>query len=161
MVEKHEKIRLIRFFSSGRSYCIDLASVKEVLRAVEFKTVDELPKFVRGLVNVRGEWVPVIDFAARAGGHPLVLEVRHRFILMRIQNVSVALLIERVEEVIDIDPVQVSQNIQDDVVLDRKYIKGTVNYRNSALIWVDITRLLTSKEYDELEKNIPHVKRTG
>ncbi len=161
MAEKQERIRLIRFSSSGRSYCIDLLSVKEVLRAVEWNTVDELPSFVRGVINVRGEWVPVIDFAARAGGQPLTLSIHHRFALMRIQDVTVALLVEKIEDVIDVDPTSVSKNIQDDVVLDRKYIKGTVNYRNTALIWVDITRLLTSREYAELEKNMSHVKRTG
>jgi len=160
MAEKMDDMRLIRFSSSGRQYCFELALAKEVLRVVEFKHVQELPDFVRGLVNVRGAWLPVIDFAARAGEAIVSPDVHHRLILMRIKDVSLALLVEHVEEVIVAQMSQVSQNLQDDVVLDRKYIKGTISYNNSALIWVDIDRLLTAKEH-ELMKNVSHAKRAG
>ncbi len=160
MAETTESMRLIRFSCSGRAYCIELALAREVLRAVELKHVEELPGFVRGLINVRGEWLPVIDFAARAGGTSLPPDVHHRLILMRIRDVALALLVERVEEVIVVSASQVSHNIADEVVLDRKYIKGTINYGKSALIWVDIERLLTSKEYNELVKKA-HGKRAS
>ncbi len=152
MKDKMETIRLLHFLSQGKDYGIDLSSVREVLRIAEFQVVSELPSFVRGVVNVRGEWMPVIDFSSRAGGALTALTLDCRMLVLRIRSLSVILLVERVVEIFSVETKSVSANLHEDVVLDRKYIRGTLSRGNAVMVIVDIDRLLTSAETTELEK---------
>lgn len=155
-MEEKKTVQLIHFNAGGKDYAIDLRCVREVLRMVSFTPVSELPDFVVGVINVRGEVLPVIDFMRRAGLGQGRSTLRSRILLMTIKKVHVGMMVDRVKEVIEIDPSAVSNNTPVDVVLNPKYIKCTLMHRDRMMIWVDIEKVLTDREYTELEKGLEY-----
>ncbi|NUM80977.1 chemotaxis protein CheW [bacterium] len=155
-MEDKKRIRLIHLVAGEKDYAIDLSCVREVLRMVSFNPVSELPDFVVGVINVRGEVLPVIDFMRRAGlGHGRIT-LQSRILLMTIKKINVGMMVDRVREVIEVDPSAISNNTLADVVLNPKYIKSTFMHRDRMMIWVDIEKVLTDREYSELEKGLDY-----
>ncbi|MBX7153010.1 chemotaxis protein CheW [bacterium] len=155
-MENKKKVQLIHFNAGEKDYAVELNCVREVIRMVSFTPVSELPDFVVGVINVRGEILPVIDFMRRAGLGYGRKTLRSRILIMTIKKVNVGMMVDRVREVIEIDPSAVSNNTLADVVLDPKYIKCTFIQRDRMVIWVDIEKVLTDREYSELEKGLEY-----
>ena len=156
MAEKHAAISFLHFRSGQQDYAIDLSTVKEIIRMVEVKPLAELPSFVKGMINLRGEAVPVIDFMNRAGAGQISPNLKNRIILLRLGTLLAGLLVEEVREAITVDVSEVSSNIRSDVVIDAKYIRGAFIVNQTMIVWVDIEKLLSDKEYKELEKGLTH-----
>lgn len=134
-------------FSAGeRYYAVPLKFTREILRMVTFHPVSELPPFVLGVINLRGYMLPVIDFQQRAGLGKTAITVRTRIIVLRLESILTGLAVDQVHEVIDIRNDQISEHIQPDVVLSRKYIAGMAVYRERWITLVDMNCLMTDKE---------------
>jgi len=151
------ELQLLHFVSAGRHYAVNLSIVKEVLRMVQMTRVTELPSFVTGMINLRGDTVPVIDFMTRARAGDSTVSLNNRILIMAIKNIVLGLLVDEVREVINVDASSVSKNIQSEIVIDSKYIYGTFLHRSDLLIWVDVEKLLTSGELTELEQGLESV----
>jgi purine-binding chemotaxis protein CheW len=83
-------------------YALDVATVKRIVRAVEVTLLPDAPAFVRGLINVAGDIIPVIDMRLRLGLPSREMELRDRFILTNVAGLPMALLVDRVEGVVEL-----------------------------------------------------------
>ena len=147
-----QTIHFIHFRSKGKDYVLDLKYIKEIIRMASLSRIDELPAFVRGVINLRGESLPVVDFVDRAGGEPTAITLRSRIMVMRMGEVSFGLLVDDVIETLAVDRSQISGNVQSDVVINPKYIAGTFYEGDHLLIWVDALKLFTASEFKKLEE---------
>ncbi|TGE32162.1 chemotaxis protein CheW [Desulfosporosinus sp. Sb-LF] len=86
-------------------YALEVAAVKRIVRATEVTFLPEAPDSVRGLINVAGEIIPVIDMRQRLGLAGREMELSDRFILSNMAGMSIALLVDRVEGVVEL-PIQ-------------------------------------------------------
>ncbi len=141
--------KAIHFLAGGRHYAVELHYVKEVLRAVECEAMTELPPFVVGMINLRGEVIPVIDFLERAGGGKTQMKSSSRMMVVRIKNLLVGLLVEEIREVFESS--EISNQFQSETIIDPKYISGSILHLGDTLILVDMEKLLTDKEFKKLE----------
>jgi purine-binding chemotaxis protein CheW len=137
-------------------YAMDLSYVKEIIRMAALTRVSELPDFVKGIINLRGETLPAVDFLSRSGAGETPIHLKTRIVIMKIKNVSLRLIVDEVKETVEIDENTVSRNIQTDVVIDPKYITGTFLLNDHMLIWVDMQKLFTAGEFTQLEKGAVH-----
>jgi Chemotaxis signal transduction protein len=90
------------FCVDERRYALDVAAVERIVRAVEVTPVPDAPGYVRGLINVAGEIVPVIDIRQRLGLPIREVELSDRFILTNEDSRLRALLVDRVEGVVEL-----------------------------------------------------------
>lgn len=151
MTNKANIIHFVHFRSRGRDYILELSYVKEIIRMVSLTRVAELPPFVRGIINLRGESLPVVDFVNRAGGDETEITLRSRIMVMRVAKTMFGLLVDDVLETLALEKGQLSTNIQSDVVIDPKYIAGTFYLNDQLLIWVDVMKLFSSAEVRQME----------
>ena len=92
---------LLFFIEEGR-YALDVTAVERIIRAVEVTFVPDAPDFVRGLINVAGELVPVIDMRRKLGLPIRDMELSDRFILINVAGRLKALLVDKVEGVVEL-----------------------------------------------------------
>lgn len=156
MAEKNTQIRLLHFKSGNKNYAMNLGYVKEIIRMAAMNQISELPDFVRGIINVRGETLPVIDFLARSGAGLTPIHLKTRIVILKIESVTIGLLVDEVKETFEVDEKEISKNIQPDVVIDPKYILGTFLYNDHMTIWVDVDKFFTSSEFSQLEQGVSH-----
>lgn len=90
------------FCVDERRYALDVAAVERIVRAVEVTLLPDAPDYVRGLINVAGEIVPVIDVRQRLGLPMREMELSDRLILTKMASGLRALLVDRVEGVVDL-----------------------------------------------------------
>lgn len=156
MPEINSKLRLLHFRSGDKDYAMDLSYVKEIIRMAALMKVSELPDFVKGIINLRGETLPAIDFLSRSRAGETPIHLKTRIIIMKIKDVTLGLIVDEVKETVEIDENTVSRNIQTDVVIDPKYITGTFLLNDHMIIWVDMLKLFTASEFTQLEKGAVH-----
>lgn len=147
-------LRLVHFKSGGRDYAIQLSFVKEIIRCVALRRVPELPDFVAGVMNLRGQVIPVIDFQRRAGMGTTDLSLHTRFMILRIKALLIGVIVDEVREVVTVQDKDVSQNIHADVVVDPKYISGSFVLGDRMVIVVNAQKLFTANEFIQMDKGL-------
>lgn len=159
MEPENNKINAIHFKSLEVDYALPLIYVKEIQRIVEITPIKELPGFVKGVINLRGEILPVIDFAERAGLDETPVMLSTRFIVLMVFNVKVALLVDSVFGVIELDPKTVSRNLSRKILIDQKYIEAVFMYNYVGIVLVNIEKILSDKEFENLKRAESKMKK--
>ncbi|KAB2879584.1 chemotaxis protein CheW [bacterium] len=154
MAENNTQLRLLHFRSDNQDYAMDLNCVKEIIRMAALDHVSELPEFVKGIINLRGETLPVVDFLSRSGAGTTAIQLKTRVIIMKIKSVTLGLMVDEVKETFEVEEKDISKNIQPDVVIDPKYILGTFLFNEHMTILVDVQKLFTVNEFKKLEQGV-------
>ncbi|MBL7996367.1 chemotaxis protein CheW [bacterium] len=154
MAENNTPLRLLHFRSGNKDYAMDLGCVKEIIRMAALDQVAELPEFVKGIINLRGETLPVVDFLSRSGAGTTAIQLKTRVIIMKINSVTLGLMVDEVKETLEVQEKDISRNIQPDVVIDPKYIFGTFLFNEHMTILVDVHKLFTANEFKRLEQDV-------
>lgn len=136
----------LTFTLGGEEYAIDILRVQEI-RAYEKPTaVAKAPPFVKGVINLRGAIVPVVDLrikfqAGRAEYTPLTV-----VIILNIAARIVGIVVDSVSDVTSLLPAQLRPAPEFSAAVDTSYIRGLATLDARMLIVVDIDRLMLSPE---------------
>lgn len=136
--------RLLPFTLDEQRYALALSSVENVVRAAAITPLPKAPEIVLGIVNVRGRVIPVVDIRKRFGLPPRQLGLSDQFIIAITPKRPVALVVDRVEGLIEIDEQAVVNAGQ---VLPRTdYVKGVVKLEDGLLLIHDLAGFLSLEE---------------
>ncbi len=131
-------------------YGINVMQVQEVLRVSEIAPVPGAPEYVLGIVNLRGNVVSVIDTRTRFGLPAREVDDASRVVIIEAQDQVVGLLVDSVAEVVYLRASEIDS--APDVGNDEssKYIQGVATRDDELLILVDIDKLLSKEEWQEM-----------
>lgn len=141
----------VTFMLEGEKYGIDVMHVKEVLRNIDIAPVPGAPDFVLGIINLRGNVVTVIDTRSRFGLMTKEVDDNTRVIVIETDEQTVGILVDAIAEVADIpvSGIEVTPNVGNSET--SRYIQGVYSAKESLIILVDITKMLTEEEWAEME----------
>jgi len=98
----------LTFTVSGEGYALDVLRVREVVEVMPITRVPSLPATVRGVVNLRGAVVPVVDLGVRLGGAALALTKRSCIVFVEVDRAGepmvLGLLVDAVDQVVELGP---------------------------------------------------------
>lgn len=140
----------------GETYALGIESVKEIQELTRMTALPLTPSFVKGVMNLRGAVVPVIDLSARFGNSVSVISKRSAIVIVEAGrahadgSLVVGVLVDGVSEVLeiaahDIEPVPVLGTR-----VDRRFLAGISKARGGMLPVLDIERVLDRDEMAEL-----------
>jgi purine-binding chemotaxis protein CheW len=143
-------IQWVTFRLSDEIYGINVMQVQEVLRVSEIAPVPGAPHYVLGIINLRGNVVTVIDTRIRLGLETTEVTDSTRIVIIEGAKHVVGILVDCVAEVVDLpmSEVESAPNVGNDE--SAKYIQGVASRDDELLILVDLNKLLTDEEWDEL-----------
>ena len=98
---------LVAFRSAGQEFALDIMSVREIRGWTPTTQLPDSPDYVKGVVNLRGAVLPILDLAVRLGFHAAEPTSRHAIIVVQIGKRMVGLLVDGVSEIMGIDDVLV------------------------------------------------------
>ncbi len=100
-VEAHalEVEELVAFRIGGQEFCVDVMSIREIRGWTATTPIPHSPSFVRGVINLRGTVLPIVDMAARLGFAAAEPTARHAIIVAQIGAQPVGLLVEGVSDI--------------------------------------------------------------
>jgi purine-binding chemotaxis protein CheW len=121
-----EPQEFIAFHVGEQTYCIDIITVREIRGWTPATPLPHAPPFVRGVINLRGSVLPVVDLAARLGLPVKEPSARHAVIVVQCNHQIVGLLVEAVSNIIMISPDAIQPTPEVASELSRSFIQGIV-----------------------------------
>ncbi len=143
-------IQFVTFVLMDETYGINVMQVQEVLRVTEIAPVPGAPDYVLGIINLRGNVVTVIDTRTRFGLPSKEMDDSSRIIVIESEKQVVGILVDAVAEVVELreGEIDVAPNVGTED--SSRYIQGVATRENGLLILVDLNKLLSDEEWQEI-----------
>lgn len=143
-------LQWVTFKLGDETYGINVMQVQEVLRYSEIAPVPGAPDYVIGIVNLRGNVVTVIDTRTRFGLMPSEVTDNSRIVIIEADKQVVGILVDSVAEVVYLKSSEIDSAPNVGTEESAKFIQGVSNRDDELLILVDLNKLLTDDEWDDL-----------
>lgn len=143
------KGKYLTFILGKEFYGIEIKYVTEIIGIQPITEVPELPKFIRGIINLRGKIIPVMDVRLRFKKDSMEYNDRTCVIVVDIESISIGLIVDSVSEVITIadNDIVVPPDINK---YGNKYIKGIGKVGEEVKLILDCNKLLNEEIVEEL-----------
>jgi len=147
--------KYLTFTLAGEEYGIGILKVKEIIGMMPVTMVPQTPEYVKGVVNLRGKVIPVVDLRLKFGMAAMDYTERTCIVVVEIQRgpakVMTGIVVDSVSEVLNIKSAEVEEtpNFGGQVSID--YILGMAKMGSGIKILLDIDRVLSSEEIALLE----------
>jgi purine-binding chemotaxis protein CheW len=141
-------------FSIGKEfYGIDIKYVIEIIGIEPITEVPELPNYIRGVINLRGKIIPVMDVRLKFKKEEKEYDDRTCIIVVEIEGICIGLIIDTVVEVANIEENNISPPPKTNSNKDNgnKYIIGIGKVQNDVRLLIDCHKLLEEEEIEELK----------
>ncbi|WDE03959.1 chemotaxis protein CheW [Thalassomonas viridans] len=147
-----EVLQWVTFKLEKETYGINVMQVQEVLRYSEIAPVPGAPSYVLGIINLRGNVVTVIDTRIRFGLETTEVTDNTRVVIIEAEKQVIGILVDSVAEVVYLkaSEIDIAPNVGNDE--SAKFIQGVSNRDGELLILVDLNKLLSDEEWDELKQ---------
>ena len=130
---------LISFRIGAQEFCVDIMAVREIRGWTVATALPKSPAFVRGVINLRGAVLPIVDLAARLGFDATQATDRHVIIVAQIGSQTVGLLVDAVSDILSItdDVIQPTPDVASDIA--KTFVRGllAVDGRMISLVGLD------------------------
>lgn len=100
--DKTQRRELIAFRIGAQEFCVDIMSVREIRGFTPATVLPRAPSFVRGVINLRGAVLPIVDLAARLGFPATDPTVRHVIMVVQVERQVVGLLVDAVLDILTV-----------------------------------------------------------
>ncbi len=149
---KDEIIQLVNFRLRDEEFGFEISSVKEIIRVGEIAHIPDAPSFVKGMTNLRGQIIAVIDLAEQFGLSPQPdIPKSARIVITEVKDQTVGILVDEVSEVFKIPAGNIKPTPEVIQTEGREdYIKGIGNVDNRLIILLDLEKLLAGHKIKEL-----------
>lgn len=143
------RLELISFRIGEQEYCVDIMAVREIRGWAAATPLPQSPPYVRGVINLRGAVLPIIDLANRLGFGVTEPDARHVIIVVRIGNRVVGLLVDAVSEILTTtaDAIQPTPDVACDAV--KRFVKGILAVEGRMISWIVLDQILPDQALEE------------
>lgn len=148
--EDTQKDKYLTFHLAGEDYGIDIAFVTEIIGIQKITKVPDMPEFVKGVINLRGKVIPVMDVRRRFLLEERAYDERTCIVVVDIRDTAVGLVVDKVNEVADIPENQVEPPPKTGKAKSSRFIKGMGKMDNEVKILLNVDKLLFDEELDQL-----------
>ena len=146
--------KYLTFVLGAEEYGLEILKVREIIGYMEITEVPQTPHYVKGVINLRGQVIPVIDLRANFGMESTDVTEETCIIVVEItqgdRKFSTGIVVDRVQEVLDIAGKDIEEAPQFGSAVNTDFILGMGKIGDSVKILLDIDRVLAS---DDLQLN--------
>lgn len=146
-----ENIQVVSFKLGSEEYGVDIAQVQEINRMVSITHVPRAPKFMEGVINLRGQLIPIIDLRTRFEMPRAEHTKNTRIVVTEIGAKRVGMVVDSVSEVLRLDTDAIEPAPEMITGVDTEYIRGVGKIEDRLIILLDLARIISSGEKRELE----------
>ncbi|PYE32731.1 purine-binding chemotaxis protein CheW [Idiomarina fontislapidosi] len=147
-----EVLQWVTFQLEQETYGINVMQVQEVLRYSEIAPVPGAPDYVLGIINLRGNVVTVIDTRLRFGLPENEITDNTRIVIIESDKQVIGILVDSVAEVVYLKKSDIDSAPNVGTEESARFIQGVSNRDGELLILVDLDKMLTDEEWDEISR---------
>jgi len=149
-----EPAQYLTFMLAGETFAIGILAIKEIIEYSSLTEVPMMPACVRGVINLRGAVVPVMDLLARFGRAPSATTKRTCIVIVELsaggERQVVGVVVDAVNEVLDIDPVDIEPPPAFGARIRTDFIQGMGKVKGKFVILLDVDHVLSLDEISNL-----------
>jgi purine-binding chemotaxis protein CheW len=149
--------KYLTFSLANEEYGIGILKIKEIIGMMPITSVPQTPEFIKGVINLRGKVIPVLDLRRRFGMEPMDYSERTCIIVVEIAgaagNVMIGVVVDSVSEVLSIKAEAIEDTPTFGIKLNTDYILGMAKIGKNVKILLDIDRVLGTDEISQLKQN--------
>ncbi len=157
-----EQQQYLTFMLSGETYAISILRIKEIIQYGQLTEVPRMPNFIRGVINLRGSVVPVIDLSARFGKPPTVVGRRNCIIIIEVslgaETQSVGVMVDAVNAVLEIPASEIEPAPTFGTNIRADFIAGMGKINGKFVIILNIQHVLSMDDMAALVSVAPASK---
>lgn len=147
---QQDQQQYLTFMLGGETYAIGILSIKEIIEYGCLTEVPRLPEFIRGVINLRGAVVPVIDLGARFGKHVTQVAKRTCIVIIEVANgeetQDIGVMVDAVNEVLEISAGEIEPAPSFGASIRADFIDGMGKINGKFVIILDIHEVLSVEE---------------
>lgn len=148
--------KYLTFFLEDEEYGIGILKVKEIIGMMSITSVPRTPEFVKGVINLRGKVIPVMDLRLKFSMKAIPYSDRTCIIVVEIESqdstVLIGIIVDAVSEVLNVREDEIEETPTFGTKLDTDYILGMAKMEGGVKILLDIDKVLNTEEIKGLEK---------
>jgi len=148
--------KYLTFSMADEEYGIVILKIKEIIGMMPITTVPQTPEFVKGVINLRGKVIPILDLRLRFGMESIDYTERTCIIVVEIEgdsgSVMIGIVVDAVSEVLNIKGEDIEDTPTFGTKLNTDYILGMAKMEGGVKILLDISRVLSAEEITLLEQ---------
>lgn len=137
---------LISFRIGAQEFCVDIMAVREIRGWTAATALPRSPAFVRGVINLRGAVLPIVDLSLRLGMKPAEPTARHVIIVAQVHDRAVGLLVDAVSDILTVtdDNIQPTPEIASDA--ERSFARGILAIENRMICLIELEAIFPETE---------------
>jgi purine-binding chemotaxis protein CheW len=145
-------IQFISFAIGDDQYGVDIMAVREIKGWSDITHLPKQPEYVRGVLNLRGAIVPIVDLRCRFGQGLTETPPLHIVIIVQIGGRQVGLIGDRVLDIVSVDASQIQQVPRTAQGATADFLAGLVTHDNTMIALIDLPNLLSANDGDHADR---------
>ena len=146
------------FSLNNEDYGLDIFKVKEIIGIMDITPVPHTPEFIKGVINLRGKVIPVIDLRLKFSLEPKEYDERTCIIVVEVSTeagpVMMGVVVDSVSEVLNISTSDIEPAPKFGTNIDTRFILGMAKTKDRVKILLDINRVLTQEEIGAVTQTV-------
>ena len=142
----------LTFIIASETFGINILNIKEIIRIIKITSIPETLSFIKGVINLRGKIIPVMDVRIRFDLEERPFDDRTCIIVVHIKDLEMGLIVDRVAEVLEIPAKNVEPMPSMTTAVHHRFVKGFGKINDEVKILLDLDRLLFDEEIEHIKK---------
>ena len=145
-------LQLVSFRLGEEEYGIEITKIQEIILMGDITRVPQTPSYVKGLINLRSNVIPILDLRLRFGLLETGITDETRIMVVNVVGKTIGLIVDAVSEVLRVSQNEIAPPPPTVAGLGREYLTGLAKLQGRLLIMLDIDKLLDEEGADMAEK---------
>jgi purine-binding chemotaxis protein CheW len=138
--------KYLTFFLGNEEYGIAILKVIEIIGVMEITAVPRTPRFIKGVINLRGKVIPIMDLRLKFDMEAKEQTDETVVIVVEAQGIEMGIVVDKVSEVLDISGNQIEDTPSFGVDVDTDYILGIGKINSKVKLLLDIDKIISAKD---------------
>lgn len=134
-------LQLVCFMFADEEYAVDITNVQEVIRIPKITHIPQMPDFTLGIINIRGNIIPVFDLRKKFGLHEKEADDQSKIIIVNVNNSKICFLVDKILNNVKITTSSIVPTPNVKMKIKRECIKGIGKFEDRMIIILDLFKL--------------------
>jgi purine-binding chemotaxis protein CheW len=146
--------KYLTFSLADEEYGLEILKVREIIGIMDITAVPQMPAYVKGVINLRGKVIPVIDLRLKFGLPPAEYTDQTCIVVVDVGTLT-GIIVDTVQEVLDIETAQIDPPPPLGANVDTTFILGLGKVKDEVKILLDLDKVLSTEDLREIEEGLP------
>ncbi len=142
--------KYLTFYLGDEEYGLEILKVREIIGIMDITTVPRTPDFVKGVINLRGKVIPVLDLRLKFSMPEAERTEETCVIVVQVDDVEVGIIVDKVSEVLDIAGDAIDEAPQFGTDINTDFILGMGKSEGHVTILLDISKVLAGTNFESM-----------